>query len=136
MNHESEPVDVTRRTLILLGLTGVSTLVAGAPERAVAQDSKGVELKPIKEADSRIAGFPKVKLVEAHFQPGASLPTSKMDQAMVCECTMGSLEVDLGEKKITAKKGDIWTCGVSTLEGVANKGETKAVMRVFILVPA
>jgi quercetin dioxygenase-like cupin family protein len=136
MDHDSGHVDVTRRTLLLLGLTGVSTLVARPQERASAEDVKGVELKAIKEVDSRIAGFPKVKLVEAHFQPGASLPTSKMDQAMVCECTMGSLEVDLGNKKITAKKGDIWTCGVSTLEGVANKGKTRAIMRVFILVPA
>jgi quercetin dioxygenase-like cupin family protein len=120
------------RREVLLGLVGALALQS---QGSSLQAQQGVVVKEIKETASRIAGVPKVKLVEVTLQPGAVMPTTKMDQAMVCECTLGSLEVTLDDNKIvTMNKGDIWTCGVGTMEGVANKGNTDGIMRVFILV--
>jgi len=34
------------------------------------------------------------------------------------------------------KKGDIWTCKEGITELAVNKGKTKAIMRVFDLLPA
>lgn len=134
MKRHSEEVDLNRRALLLLGLAGATALVVGKGSSVLAEEPKGVKVNVIAETDSRIHGVPKVQLVEVTFQPGAVLPTSKMDNAMICECTLGSLEVTLDEgKKVTMRRGGIWTCGVGTDEGVANKGTTVAIMRVFIL---
>jgi quercetin dioxygenase-like cupin family protein len=132
MEAQAHLVKLSRRTVMLSGLVGVSALVLGKGGGALAQP--GVEPKVIKETPSRIAGVPKVQLVEVTLQPGAVMPTSKMDSAMICECTRGALEVTLDEnKKATMNTGDIWTCGVGTMEGVANQGTSVAIMRVFIL---
>jgi quercetin dioxygenase-like cupin family protein len=132
MEAQAHLVKLSRRTVMLSGLVGVSALVLGKSGGALAQP--GVEPKVIKETPSRIAGVPKVQLVEVTLQPGAVMPTSKMDSAMICECTRGALEVTLDEnKKATMNTGDIWTCGVGTMEGVANQGTSVAIMRVFIL---
>lgn len=136
MKRQPENVDLTRRAVMLLGLAGASALVLSKGRSVLAQEAKGVELKVIKETESRIQGVPKVRLLEVRLQPGAALPKSKMDNSMICECTLASLEVTLDDKTATMKKGDIWTCGVGTVEGVANKGKTAAIMRVFVLLPA
>lgn len=136
MNRQPENVDLTRRAVMLLGLAGASALVLSKGRSALAQEPKGVEVRVIKEAASRIQGVPKVRLLAATLQPGAALPKTKMDNSMICECTLGSLEVTLDDRTATMKTGDIWTCGVGTIEGVANKGKTAAIMRVFVLLPA
>jgi len=56
-----------------------------------------------------------------------------MQNPMICECTQGTMEVTQDDKSFTAKKGDIWTCKVGTVEANANKGTTPATMRVFDL---
>jgi quercetin dioxygenase-like cupin family protein len=135
MTPEREPIQVSRRTVMWFGLASASALVVGQSRRGLAQTPpKGVQPKVIKETGSRIAGTAKVQLVEVTLQSGAVMPTSKMDSAMVCECTRGTLEVTLDENTtVTMHKGDIWACGVGSLEGVANKGTTPAIMRVFVL---
>ena len=135
-------VDLDRRAVILLGLAGASALVLGngrsvlAAESKVQETAKGVETKVFKEAESVIAGFPKIRLRAITFQPGGKLEYRTMKNAMICELTQGSLEVTLDGKTVTMKKGDIWTCKESGMEGDVNKGKTPAVMRVFDLLPA
>ena len=132
MKREFEIIRLSRRAVLASGLVGASALVVRKSGRALAQS--GVEPKLLKETPSRIAGVPKVQLVEVTLQPGAAMPTSKMDNAMIGECTQGALEVTQDEnKKATMNTGDIWTCGVGTMEGVANQGSSAAIMRVFIL---
>lgn len=136
MKREAGKVDFDRRAVMLLGLAGGAALVMGKGGSALAQEPKGVKVKVIKETGSLIPGFPKVQLVEAAFQPGGVLPTEAMKSAMICECTLGALEVTQDGKTFTANKGHIWTCKVGTVEGAANKGATAAIMRIFVLLPA
>lgn len=82
-----------------------------------------------------IPGFPKVQLREFTYQPGAS-SKAKMQNAMVCQCTQGTLEVSQDDKTFTAKTGDIWTCKVGMIEGNVNKGTTPATMRLIDLLTA
>jgi quercetin dioxygenase-like cupin family protein len=132
MNRQLETVNLDRRAVMLLGLAGASAVALGDPGAVLAQEKK-VEPKTLKEIQSRIKGVSKVQLLEVTFPPGGALPNTKMDQAMICECTKGSLEVTLDDKTATMKTGDLWTCGVGTTEGVANKGSVPAVMRVLLL---
>ena len=135
MKRQSEEADLNRRALLMLSLAGATALVVGKGSSVLAEAPKGVKVDVIKETESRIHGVSKVQLIEVTFEPGAMLPTSKMDTAMICECTLGSLEVTLDEgQKVTMRRGGIWTCGVGTDEGVANKGTTLAIMRVFNMV--
>ena len=135
MKPQTGKVDLDRRA-VLLGLAGASALLMGKGSSALAQEVKGVKVKVLKEVGSLIPGFPKVQLVEAAFQPGAALPQDTMKNPMICECTLGSLEVTQDGKTFTANKGHIWTCKVGTVEGAMNKGKTVAIMRMFFLLPA
>ena len=136
MTRQPEKVDLDRRAMLLWGLAGASALVVGTGNSVLAQDEKGVERKVIKEGESVIPGFPKVRLRMVTYQPGAVANPSTMKNAMICECTRGSLQVTQDGKTWTAKKGDIWTCNVGTVEENVNKGKTSAIMRVFDLLPA
>ncbi len=138
-NKNLDNVDVKRRELMVAGLASASALLVGSGGSAWAQpiEEKGkVERKElIKPVESMIPGFPKVRLREVTYQPGASTKV-KMQNAMICECTQGTLEVSQYDKTFTAKKGDIWTCKVGMIEANANKGNTLATMRVFDLLSA
>jgi len=132
-------VNAKRRELMVAGLAGASVLLVGKGGSAYAQpiEEKGkVERKVLKKpAESMIPGFPKVRLREVTYQPGASTK-AKMQNAMICECTQGTLEVMQDDMTFTAKTGHIWTCKVGMIEGNANKGNTPATMRVFDLLSA
>ena len=131
-------VDMKRREVMVAGLAGASALLVGSSGGAWAQaiEEKGkVERKVMKPMESMIPGFPKVRLREVTYQPGASTK-AKMQNAMICECTQGTLEVTQDDKTWTANKGDIWTCSVGMIEGNANKGKSPATMRVFDLLSA
>lgn len=135
MKREPGKVDLDRRAVLMLGLAGASAVVAGTGGTALAQriEEKGsVERKESKPVESMIPGFPKVRLREITYQPGASTK-ARMQNPMICECTQGTMEVTQDDKSFTAKKGDIWTCKVGTVEANANKGTTPATMRVFDL---
>jgi quercetin dioxygenase-like cupin family protein len=89
-----------RRALLLLGLTGATTLlVSKGGSVLAAEPPKVVKVNVIKETASRIKGVSKVQLIEVTLEPGAIMPTSEMDTAMICECTRGSLKVTLDEGK-------------------------------------
>ena len=129
-----QKVDATRRTMVVGGLVGASTLLVGSSESwAQAIESKGkVDRKEQKPVDSMIPGFSKVRVREMTYAPGAG-GKAKMQNAMICECTQGTLEIVADEKKFTAKKGHVWTCSAGMVEAVSNHGSTPATMRVFDL---
>ena len=131
-------VNMKRRGVMVAGLAGASALLVGRSGSALAQriEEKGtLERKELKPVESMIPGFPKVRLREVTYQPGAS-SKAKMQNAMICECTQGTLDVTQDDKTWTANKGDIWTCRVGMIEGNVNKGKTPATMRVFDLLSA
>lgn len=132
-------VNIKRRGVMFAGLAGASALLVGKGGSAYAQpiEEKGkLERKELKKpAESMIPGFPKVRLREITYQAGAS-SKAKMQNAMICECTQGTLQVMQDDMTFTAKTGDIWTCKVGMIEANANKGNTPATMRVFDLLSA
>lgn len=131
-------LNMKRRGVMFAGLAGVSALLVGRGGSAYAQpiEEKGkVERKGLKPVNSMIPGYPKVRLREVTYQSGASTK-AKMQNAMVCQCTQGTLEVSQDDKTFTAKTGDIWTCKVGMIEANANKGNTPATMRVIDLLTA
>lgn len=131
-------VNVKRRGVMVAGLAGASALFVGTGGSAWAQriEEKGkVERTELKPVESMVPGYPKVRLREITYQPGASTK-AKMQNAMVCQCTQGTLEVSQDDKTFTAKTGEIWTCKVGMVEGNINKGNTPATMRVIDLLTA
>ena len=129
MERQSESAHLDRRTVILLGLAGASAVALGKGNRVMAQE--GVEIKVVTDTPSMIPGFGKVQLREFMFQPGGRTAMNAMKNPMVCECSLGSLEVIQDGKTFTANKGFVWTCNTGTMEQSVNKGTTPAVMRVF-----
>jgi quercetin dioxygenase-like cupin family protein len=115
------------------GLAGASALLAVKQSVAQPIERKGkVDRKEQKPVDSMIPGFKKVRLREMTYAPEAS-GKAKMQNAMICECSQGSLEVTADDKKFSVNKGDVWTCSAGMVEAVSNKGSTPATMRVFDL---
>lgn len=131
---EKQPEQVDRRA-VLLGLAGTALVLSSGS--SLAQEGKGVEIKVISGGPSMLPGFSKVQLREAVFEPGGTTgaPTA-MKNPMICECSVGSLEVTQDGKAFTANTGHVWTCNTGTMEGSVNKGTTRAVMRIFDLLPA
>ena len=82
-----------RRAILMLGLSGASSLVLGKASGVLAADDEGVARKTINEFETMIPGFKKIRVRESTFQAGASVPVRNMSNAMICECTLGSLEI-------------------------------------------
>src|SRR3990172_4662057 len=108
--RRSGKVDLDRRAVLMLGLAGASAPVLGKGGNVLGAEAKGVDIKVLKEAESMVPGFPKVRLREFTFEPGGRTEGRKMPNAMICECSLGALEVTQEGKTWTVKKGDIWTC--------------------------
>jgi quercetin dioxygenase-like cupin family protein len=136
MPRPREMADLARRDILLLGLAGASALVLGAGPRVHAGETPGIERKVLTEVDSTIQGYAKIRVRETTFHPGVAVPVSTMQNAMICECTEGTLEVTNDGRTFTANKGQVWTCHVGGTEGAANKGQSLAVMRIIDLLPA
>ena len=128
--------DAKRRKVMIAGLAGASAFFAGSSGTAWAQriESKGkIDQKLMEPVPSMIPGIAKVRVRAQTYQPGAS-SKAKMQNAMICECTQGALEITQDDgKPFVAKTGHMWTCDVGTIEITANKGSTPATMRVIDL---
>jgi quercetin dioxygenase-like cupin family protein len=135
MTPPREQLDLDRRALLRLGLAGASALVLSTGGRVLAGEATGVERKVLKEVDSNIPGYAKIRVRDVIFQPGASTPTNTMENDMVCETTEGTLEVTKDGQTFTAPKGTLWTCRKGGTELTANKGTTVAIMHVIDLLP-
>ena len=125
-----------RRAILMLGLSGASSLVLGKASGVLAADDEGVARKTINEFETMIPGFKKIRVRESTFQAGASVPVRNMSNAMICECTLGSLDITNDGRTFTANKGDMWTCRKDGTEGATNKGNREAIMRIIDLLPA
>ncbi len=125
-----------RREVMIAGLASASAFFAGASGTVWAQsiESRGkIDRKSMEPVASMIPGIAKVRVREQTYQPGAS-SKAKMQNAMICECTQGTLEIAQDDgKPFVAKTGHMWTCDVGTIESTANKGSTPATMRVIDL---
>lgn len=127
--------NIARRQTLTAGLATVSAFMLGTREAfaAVGDATKlaeGVSVKTLGEGKSMIQGFPKVRLRELTVQPGSSFPLLPMSNNMICHMAEGELQIDQGDMKFTAKKGDVWTCVPGGKEGGSNTGTTVAVMRI------
>jgi hypothetical protein len=138
MSQSQKTEDLARRDLLRLGLAVASVLVSGSSHSGHTGEMQmpGVERKVLKEVDSNIPGYAKIRLRDVIFQPGSSTPTMTMENDMVCETTEGTLEVIKDGQAFTAPKGALWTCRKGGTELTANKGQTVAIMHVIDLLPA
>ena len=125
-----------RRAILMLGLAGASSFALGKAGSLFAADDEGIGRKTLKEFETMIPGFKKIRVRESTFQAGASVPVRNMSNAMICECTLGSLEITNDGRTFTANKGDMWTCRKDGTEGATNKGTSEAIMRIIDLLPA
>lgn len=139
MNTSKNLSNAKRREVMIAGLAGASAFFAGTGGTAWAQrmEEKGkIDRKSMEPVASMIPGIAKVRVRDQTFQPGAS-SKAKMQDAMICECTQGTLEITQdNDKPFVAKTGHMWTCNVGTIESTANKGSTPATMRAIDLMKA
>jgi quercetin dioxygenase-like cupin family protein len=114
----------------------VFILGSGHSGRAGEMQMPGIERKVLKEVDSNIPGYAKIRVRDVIIQPGSSTPSMTMENDMVCETTEGTLEVTKDGQTFTANKGTMWTCRKGGTEITANKGQSVAIMHVIDLLPA
>jgi quercetin dioxygenase-like cupin family protein len=136
MPQAHKTADLARRDVLRWGLAGASVWILGSGHTGHAGEAPGVERKVLKEVDSNIPGYAKIRVRDMIFQPGASTPTNTMQNDMVCETTEGTLEVTKDGQTFTAPTGTVWTCRKGGTELTANKGQAVAIMHVIDLLPA
>jgi hypothetical protein len=76
MPQPPETIDLARRDLLRWGLLGASVVILGSGHSSPAGEMSmpGVERKVLKEVDSNIPGYAKIRIRDVIFQPGASTP--------------------------------------------------------------
>jgi len=127
---------MNRRSTLALGLGAASLLVLRVPraEAAVGEEkelAKGVKQRILGEGPSLIPGYSKVSMRDVIFEPGGTVPSNEMMNAMVCHITQGELKIVQNGKEFVAKKDHVWTCAKgTTTEGATNAGTTVAIMRI------
>ena len=127
---------MNRRSTLALGLGAASLLVLRVPraEAAVGEEkelAKGVKQRILSEGPSLIPGYSKVSMRDVIFEPGGTVPSNEMMNAMVCHITQGELKIVQNGKEFVAKKDHVWTCAKgTTTEGATNAGTTVAIMRI------
>jgi len=127
---------MNRRSTLALGLGAASLLVLRVPraEAAVGEEkelAKGVKQRILSEGPSLIPGYSKVSMRDIIFEPGGTVPSNEMMNAMVCHITQGELKIVQNGKEFVAKKDHVWTCAKgTTTEGATNAGTTVAIMRI------
>ena len=127
---------INRRSTLALGLGAASLLVLRVPraEAAVGEEkelAKGVKQRILSEGPSLIPGYSKVSMRDVIFEPGGTVPSNEMMNAMVCHITQGELKIVQNGKEFVAKKDHVWTCAKgTTTEGATNAGTTVAIMRI------
>jgi hypothetical protein len=129
-------VSLNRRSTLALGLGAASLYVLRTPqaEAAVGEEkelAKGVKMRILSEGPSLIPGYNRVSMRDIIFEPGGTIPSNEMKNAMVCHITQGELKIVQNGKEFMAKKDHVWTCAKgTTTEGATNEGTTVAIMRI------
>ena len=138
MPHPRETTGSVRRDVLRWGLVGASVVILGSGHSGHTGEMSmsGVERQVLKEVDSNIPGYAKIRVRDVIFQPGSSTPMGTMGNDMVCETTEGTLEVTKDGQTFTAPQGTLWTCRKGGTELAANTGQTVAIMHVIDLLPA
>jgi hypothetical protein len=137
---------MNRRSAMRLGLTVTAAtplfgLAASAETQTYGKD-EGKELAPgvraveLGKGDAIIPGFKTVSLIDIVIQPQSNLPSSAMENAMVCHITEGELRIVQEGQEFQAKKNHVWTCAKGTQEGAWNEGSVVAIMRITNLLTA
>lgn len=135
--------NVNRRTAMVVGLSVAAASAIATPAEAAMygpeegepfQGIEGIRVVSLSERPSMIAGFSKAQLLDLVVQPGAKLPVTPMDTAMVCHMIEGELQISNNGEEFTATKNQVWTCNPGGSEGLTNATNEAAVMRVALLV--
>ena len=139
--------NVDRRSMLGLGVAA-STLVFPVMPAAQAyrptkekEDayllSKGKELAPgvrqvdMSERESVIPAYKTIRMREIIIAPGAKIPEVMND--MLCHMISRGLAVVQNNKEFTVRWGDVWACAKGITEGIQNKGDRVAVVRIIDL---
>lgn len=130
---------INRRTALAVGLTGVAASAVplsakaamyGPEEGEPFPAGEGIRVISLSERQTMIEGYKSVKLLDLVFQPGAKLPVTPMEKAMVCHVIEGELQIISNDEEFTAGKNAVWTCNPGGNEGATNDSGEPAVMRV------
>jgi hypothetical protein len=130
---------IVNRRLALMGLGAASAVLVSETPQAYSQPAsartrtvaEGVQEIVYGEGPSIIPGYKTVRLRDIVVQPGAKVTPGQM-HPMVCHMAQGELELIRTNPNETyiAKTHHVWTCASGMTEGVVNKGQTVAVMRI------
>src|SRR5688500_5440536 len=102
---------INRRTAMTVGLTvaavaavplSAKAAMYGAEEGEPFPAGEGIRVVALSERPTGIEGFKSAKLLDLVFQPGAKLPETPMDMAMVCHVIEGELQITNNGEKFTA----------------------------------
>jgi hypothetical protein len=133
---------IVDRRSALVGLGATSAVLVGRAPAAHSHTARaqittladGIRQIVYGEGPSVLPGYKAVRLRDIIVRPGAKLDLEPM-HPMVRHMAQGELEVKRTnpDEIFVANQYQIWTCNSGMTEGVANRGDTFAVMQIIDL---
>ena len=125
-------MDISRRSVALLGASGLSLLALTSEGGANASEADAFSVRRVAD-NSGLPGIGGAKIHSICLDPGSSLPSSQDQLPAIYHLTDGTVRVVQEGKEFRAEKDDIWIANAGVIQTIRNSTNNAATIHVTVV---